>query len=143
MFSTQGYCDYAANVNCAGRTIPEYGEYVSHLWKILSYTTNQPTWEIKVKLIPNSWTCILVPKDPEVHPVKPVVITDQPTVLPGSPLFGSSDCPKPSGTFRNKTKCSGYFTCIDNKVVVSSECAGGLLFNDVRKLTYLKVISLS
>lgn len=70
--------------------------------------------------------------------MKPIIITEKPVVIPGLPTFIPSECPKPSGTFRNKTRCSGYFTCIDNKVVVSSECAGGLLFNDVRKLPYLK-----
>ncbi|VEN59247.1 unnamed protein product [Callosobruchus maculatus] len=40
------------------------------------------------------------------------------------------ECPLPSGTFRDKTKCNKYFTCIANQVVARQECPQGLVFND-------------
>lgn len=44
----------------------------------------------------------------------------------------TSDCPLDHGTFRNKTKCNAYYTCISNKVVAAYECPEGFNFNDVR-----------
>lgn len=47
-----------------------------------------------------------------------------------------TDCPLDHGTFRNKTKCSSYYTCIGGKVVVSYDCPEGLNFNDVSYSSY-------
>lgn len=41
-------------------------------------------------------------------------------------------CPTPNGTFRDKSNCSRYYTCIENTVAVKYECPAGLHFNDVR-----------
>lgn len=45
-----------------------------------------------------------------------------------------SDCPVDRGTFRNKTKCNSFYTCISYKVVATYECPEGFNFNDVRKI---------
>ncbi|CAH1974260.1 unnamed protein product [Acanthoscelides obtectus] len=48
----------------------------------------------------------------------------------GATNVGSSECPLLSGTFRDKTSCNKYFTCIANQVVARQECPQGLFFND-------------
>nr|CAH7728144.1 unnamed protein product [Callosobruchus chinensis] len=49
----------------------------------------------------------------------------------GAPNEAPTDCPLPSGTFRDKISCNKYFTCIANQVVARQECPQGLVFNDI------------
>nr|CAI5859816.1 unnamed protein product [Callosobruchus analis] len=48
----------------------------------------------------------------------------------GAPNEALTECPLPSGTFRDKARCNKYFTCIANQVVARQECPEGLVFND-------------
>ncbi|KAG5884494.1 hypothetical protein JTB14_001289 [Gonioctena quinquepunctata] len=74
LFSSEGYCDYPANVDCEDRTASKF------------------------------------------------VATD------GS--SSASECPLEYGTFRNRTDCGAYYTCIGNKIAATYNCHEGFKYND-------------
>lgn len=51
-----------------------------------------------------------------------------------------SECPLDNGTFRDRKRCSSYFTCAADKVVARYECPEGLNFNDVIEPTNIFLI---
>ncbi|CAH0559550.1 unnamed protein product [Brassicogethes aeneus] len=161
LFSTKGYCDYSANVDCSNRTPPSEE-------KIITKKVNKQN-TIETSIIENDCpldfgtfrkknncssyhTCIggkvvarydcpegfsfndnigVCDYSYRVDCTKDPIINRKTNIPHHTNLNGPSKCPQEFGTFRDRNNCGLYFTCLVGKVVATYECPAGLSFNDV------------
>ncbi|XP_049821643.1 probable chitinase 10 isoform X2 [Aethina tumida] len=149
LFSSKGYCDYPANVDCSNRTPPkniepavavdnecpaEFGTFrqrhncTTYFTCIASKVVAKYQCPEGFLFNDNIGVCDYAER---VDCSKEPILTRK-THLPllMKDLNSNVDCLEDYGTFRDKNNCSLYYTCFAGKVVASYECPVGFNFND-------------
>ncbi|RZC35869.1 uncharacterized protein BDFB_000346, partial [Asbolus verrucosus] len=134
VFNEKGYCDYAENVDCKGRPV----HVDPNLRKKCLKPRGQFRSEACNKYV-NCWDDVVIEQEcPEGLLFSAKGYCDYPANVdcqnasppPRTGNVVSSECPLDFGTFREKSNCSNYYTCIGGKIVAQYTCPAGFSFND-------------